>query len=134
MDTTQLLYLIMSGKWIDVAQIIANEMRCVTESGKEFGTGTRSTCPLVFPDLIMGLLIASRSGGQPNVGHHFMTPEEFQIHIVWLEDKPFYRGEAAAGHGNGNEDDEEDAEEEDEEGTSEGSKIASDDDEEMGGE
>ncbi|KAL5064716.1 hypothetical protein RYX36_026453 [Vicia faba] len=31
-DTTQLLYLIMSGKRIDVAQIIANEMRNVAEN------------------------------------------------------------------------------------------------------
>ncbi|KAI5431552.1 hypothetical protein KIW84_035658 [Lathyrus oleraceus] len=60
MDMTQLLYLIMSGKQIDVAQIVVNEMRHVAESGKEFGTGTRSTCPLVSPGLIMGLLIASR--------------------------------------------------------------------------
>ncbi|KAI5445161.1 hypothetical protein KIW84_013424 [Lathyrus oleraceus] len=35
-------------------------MRNVVESGKEFGTGTKSTCPLVFPGLIMGFLIASR--------------------------------------------------------------------------
>lgn len=61
MDTTQLLYLIMSGKQIDVAQIISNEMRNVTESGKEFGTGTIRICPLVFPGLIMGLLIVSRA-------------------------------------------------------------------------
>ena len=60
MDTTQLLYLIMSSKLIDVAKIIVNEMRHVAKSGKEFGTGTRSTCPLIFPSLIMGLLIASQ--------------------------------------------------------------------------
>lgn len=42
-----------------MAQIIV-EMRNVAESGKEFGIGTRSTCPLVFPDFIMGFLIASR--------------------------------------------------------------------------
>ncbi|KAI5414140.1 hypothetical protein KIW84_058328 [Lathyrus oleraceus] len=131
MDTTQLLYLIMSGKWIDVAQIIANGMIHVAESGKEFGTRTRSTCPLVFPDLIMGLLIASR----PDAGHHFMTPEEFQTHIAWPGDKPFYQGEIVIGHGNGNKDDDkEDAETEEEEGTSGGPKTASDDDEEMGGE
>ncbi|KAI5410838.1 hypothetical protein KIW84_056106 [Lathyrus oleraceus] len=32
MDTTQLIYLIMSGKRIDVAQIIVNEMRNVAGS------------------------------------------------------------------------------------------------------
>ncbi|KAI5441420.1 hypothetical protein KIW84_010768 [Lathyrus oleraceus] len=102
LDTTQLLYFIMSGKRIDVAQIIGNEMRNVAESGKEFGTGTRSTCPLVFPGLIMGLLIASRvlyiqPGGKPDAGHPFMTPEEFHTHIAWPGDKPFYQGEAV-GH------------------------------------
>lgn len=50
----------MLGNRMDVTQIIDNKMRRVAESGKEFGTGTRSSCPLVFPDLIMGLLIASR--------------------------------------------------------------------------
>ncbi|CAI8594304.1 unnamed protein product [Vicia faba] len=60
LDTPQLLYLIMLGRRIDVAQIIANEMRNVVESGKEFGAGTKTICPLVFPGLMMGLLIASR--------------------------------------------------------------------------
>ncbi|KAI5433796.1 hypothetical protein KIW84_020889 [Lathyrus oleraceus] len=60
MDTTQLLYLIMSGKRIDADQIIANQMTIVSKSGKEFGTRTRNTCPLVFPGLIMGFLIVSR--------------------------------------------------------------------------
>ncbi|KAI5441281.1 hypothetical protein KIW84_010660 [Lathyrus oleraceus] len=173
MDTTQFLYLIMS------------------ESGKEFGTGIRSTCPLVFPDLIMGLLIASRvripsvgpfeiktkdygdwdlrlrqdftytwdqndsnhgvvislhdffyrlhihPRGKPDAGHHFMTPEEFQMHIAWPGDRPFYQGEAV---GHKNEDGEEDDEAKEEEETSGGSKtasdddITSDDDKEMGGE
>ncbi|KAI5428617.1 hypothetical protein KIW84_033570 [Lathyrus oleraceus] len=151
-------------KRIDVAQIITNEMRNVAESGKEFGTGTRSTCPLIFPGLIMGLLIASRvripnvvqfeiktkvnytyvnrfflekkkkrrqaeqtwqtlsntlNYGKPDLDHHFMTPEEFQTHIAWPGDKPFYQGEAA---GRKDENDEEDAkaEMENEEGTSGG--------------
>ncbi|KAI5423226.1 hypothetical protein KIW84_046284 [Lathyrus oleraceus] len=101
MDTAYLLYLIMSGKRIDVAQIIANEMRHVAESGKEFRIGTRSTCPLIFPDLIMGLLIASRGEA---VGSH------------------------RNGNENDEEDAEAEEEEEEEEGTSGGSKIASDDD------
>ncbi|KAL5067455.1 hypothetical protein RYX36_018342 [Vicia faba] len=58
----------MEGKRIDVAQIIANEMRNVAEIGKEFGAGTKTTCPLVFRDLIIGLLIASRVR-IPNVVH-----------------------------------------------------------------
>ncbi|KAL5100871.1 hypothetical protein RYX36_005198, partial [Vicia faba] len=45
---------------IDVARIISNEMRNVTGSGKEFGSRIKSLCPLVFPGLIIGLLIASR--------------------------------------------------------------------------
>ncbi|KAI5391470.1 hypothetical protein KIW84_076330 [Lathyrus oleraceus] len=143
MDTAQLLYLIMSGKRIDVAQIIANDMGNVAESGKEFGIGTISTCPLVFIGLIMGLLIALhiQPRGKPDAGHHFMTPGEFQTHIAWPGDKPFYQGEAA-GHRDENENDEEyaEAEMENEEGTSGGSKTkfdddtVSDDDEEIGGE
>ncbi|KAL5102010.1 hypothetical protein RYX36_006337 [Vicia faba] len=45
---------------INVARIISNEMRNVAESGKEFGSGIKSSCPLIFPGLIMGLLITSR--------------------------------------------------------------------------
>ena len=60
MDITKLLHLMMTGWRINVAQIISNEMRNVAESGKEFGSGIKSSCPLVFPGLIMGLLIASR--------------------------------------------------------------------------
>ncbi|KAL5069509.1 hypothetical protein RYX36_020396 [Vicia faba] len=60
MDTAKLLHLMMTGRRIDVARIISNEMRNVAESGKEFGPGIKSSCPLVFPGLIMGLLIASR--------------------------------------------------------------------------
>ncbi|KAL5078387.1 hypothetical protein RYX36_017371 [Vicia faba] len=60
MDTTKLLHLMMTGRRIDVARIISNEMRNVAESGKEFGSGIKSSCPLVFPGLIMGLLISSR--------------------------------------------------------------------------
>ncbi|KAL5079340.1 hypothetical protein RYX36_007761, partial [Vicia faba] len=45
---------------IDASETIANEMTNVLESGKEFGTGTKTTFPLVFLSLIMGLLIASR--------------------------------------------------------------------------
>ncbi|KAI5407193.1 hypothetical protein KIW84_053443 [Lathyrus oleraceus] len=154
MDTTQLLYLIMS------------------ESGKEFGIGIRSTCPLVFPGLIMELLIVSRvrilnmvkfeiktkvndiyvdrfyldkkkkrrqvelhiqPRGQPDAGHHFMTPEEFQTQIAWPGDMPFYQGEAA-GHEDENDEEDAEAEIENEEGTSGGSKIAPGDDEETRGE
>lgn len=40
-----------------------------------------------------------------------MTPEEFQTHISWPGDRPFYQGEVDVGHENRNEDDdEEDAE------------------------
>ncbi|KAL5078008.1 hypothetical protein RYX36_016992 [Vicia faba] len=60
MDTTKLLHLMMIGQRIDVARIISNEMRNMAKSGKEFGFGIKSSCPLVFPGLIMGLLIASR--------------------------------------------------------------------------
>ncbi|KAL5079175.1 hypothetical protein RYX36_007596 [Vicia faba] len=60
LDTTQLLYLIMSGKRIDVAQIIANDMRNVAKSGKEFGGGIKSTYPMVYLGIIMGLIISSR--------------------------------------------------------------------------
>ncbi|CAI8589022.1 unnamed protein product [Vicia faba] len=60
MDTNQLLYLLMSGQQVDIGQIIANEIRNVAESGKEFGAGVRSTHPLVYPSLIMGFLIGAR--------------------------------------------------------------------------
>ncbi|KAL5067195.1 hypothetical protein RYX36_018082 [Vicia faba] len=60
MDTTKLLHLMMTRRRIDVAQIISNEMRNVAESGMEFGSGIKSSCPLVFPGLIMGLLISPR--------------------------------------------------------------------------
>ncbi|KAL5095922.1 hypothetical protein RYX36_000249, partial [Vicia faba] len=68
LDMTQLLYLIMSGERINVAQIIANEMRNVAESGKDFWGGIKSTCPLVYPSLIVGLIIASRVR-IPNIVH-----------------------------------------------------------------
>ncbi|KAL5100989.1 hypothetical protein RYX36_005316 [Vicia faba] len=60
MDMTKLLNLMMTGQRIDVARIISNEMRNVAESGREFGSRIKSSFPLVFPSLIMGLLIASR--------------------------------------------------------------------------
>ncbi|KAL5067546.1 hypothetical protein RYX36_018433 [Vicia faba] len=60
MDMSKLLHLMMIGRRIDVAQIISNEMRSMAENGKEFGSRIKSSCPLVFPGLIMGLLIASR--------------------------------------------------------------------------
>ncbi|KAL5100000.1 hypothetical protein RYX36_004327 [Vicia faba] len=59
-DMAKLLHLMMTGRRIDVAWIISNEMRNVAESGKEFGSRIKSSCPLAFPGLIMGLLIASR--------------------------------------------------------------------------
>ncbi|KAL5066110.1 hypothetical protein RYX36_027847 [Vicia faba] len=59
-NTTKLLHLMMTGQRINVARIISNEMRNVAESGKEFGSGIKSSCPLVFVGLIMGFLIASR--------------------------------------------------------------------------
>ncbi|KAL5070063.1 hypothetical protein RYX36_020950 [Vicia faba] len=60
MDTAKLLHLMMTEQRIDVARIISNEMRNVAENGKEFGSGIKSSCTLVFPGLIMGFLIASR--------------------------------------------------------------------------
>ncbi|CAI8600160.1 unnamed protein product [Vicia faba] len=60
MDTSQLMYLFMSGRRVDIGQIIATKMKNVAENGNEFGDGTRTTHPLVYPDLIMGLLIASQ--------------------------------------------------------------------------
>ncbi|KAL5057497.1 hypothetical protein RYX36_029101, partial [Vicia faba] len=60
MDNAKLLHLMMIGRRIDVARIISNEMRNMAQSGKEFGSGIKSSCPLVFPGLIMGFLIASR--------------------------------------------------------------------------
>ncbi|CAI8619619.1 unnamed protein product [Vicia faba] len=60
MDTTQLLYLLMSGRRVDIGQIISTEMKNVAERGKEFGDETRSVHPLVYPSLIMGLIIASQ--------------------------------------------------------------------------
>ncbi|CAI8602270.1 unnamed protein product [Vicia faba] len=135
----------MEGKRIDVAQIIANEMRNVAEIGKEFGAGTKTTCPLVFRDLIIGLLIASRVR-IPNVvhfkiktkpdlhrdtAHQMMTPEVFQSHIAWPRDTAFNQRKVA-GHGDENEEEEE-AEPDNEEGTSGGSKMESEasDDENM---
>ncbi|CAI8614117.1 unnamed protein product [Vicia faba] len=59
-DVAQLLYLIMKWRRIDVAQIISTKMRNVAESGREFGSGTKTTCPLVYHSLIMGLIIDAR--------------------------------------------------------------------------
>ncbi|CAI8600419.1 unnamed protein product [Vicia faba] len=59
-DMAQLLYFLMSGRRVDISQIIATEMKNVAESGKEFGAGTISAHPLVYPSFIMGFLIASR--------------------------------------------------------------------------
>ncbi|KAL5096478.1 hypothetical protein RYX36_000805 [Vicia faba] len=61
MDTSELLYLLMSGRRVDIGQIISIEMKNIAESGKEFGVGTRSDHPLIYPGLIMGFIIASRS-------------------------------------------------------------------------
>ncbi|CAI8592563.1 unnamed protein product [Vicia faba] len=148
MDTTQRLYLLMSGRRVDNGQIVATKMKNVAERGKEFRDGTRSTHPLVYLGLIMGLLLLLelhiQPGGQPDESHHFMTPGEFHTHIVWPGDKPFYQREAV-GYENENDDEQHtEAEEEveaeagDEEGTSGSSKAASeagdDDDEFMGGE
>ncbi|KAL5059487.1 hypothetical protein RYX36_031091 [Vicia faba] len=47
-DVAQLLYLIMKGRRIDVAQIISTEMRNVAESGREFGSGTKTTYYVIF--------------------------------------------------------------------------------------
>lgn len=80
-----------------------------------------------------------QTGGQPDAGHHFMTPKEFQAHITWPGDRSSYLGEAV-GHEDENDEEDAEAETENEEGTSEGSKTSSDDDttsdddEEMGGE
>ncbi|KAI5438073.1 hypothetical protein KIW84_023986 [Lathyrus oleraceus] len=71
-------------------------------------------------------------GGQPDAGHHFMTPEEFQTHIMWLGYSPLYQGETV-GHGDENDEEDAKAEMENEEGTSGDSKTTSDDDEEMRG-
>ncbi|KAL5080636.1 hypothetical protein RYX36_009057 [Vicia faba] len=104
MDTAKLLHLMMTGRRIDVAQIISNEMRNVAESGKEFGSGIKSSCPLIFPGLIIGLLIASRvrlpnltifkikikvddkmqihPGMQSNEGQQFMQSNEGQLFMT----------------------------------------------------
>lgn len=41
---------------MDIASIIANEIKIVADSGKESRTRAKATCPLIFPDLIMGLI------------------------------------------------------------------------------
>lgn len=56
MDNSQLIYLNMKGKQVDVARIVADEIKVVAESGKQPGERAKSTCPLVFPCLIMGLI------------------------------------------------------------------------------
>ncbi|KAL5073570.1 hypothetical protein RYX36_012554 [Vicia faba] len=52
--------ILLEGRRVDISQIIATEMKNVAESGKEFGAGTISAHPLVYPGSIMGFLIASR--------------------------------------------------------------------------
>ncbi|KAL5080371.1 hypothetical protein RYX36_008792 [Vicia faba] len=94
----------MTGRRIDVARIISNDMRNVAESGKEFGYGIKSSCPLVFPGLIMALLIASRV--------RLLNLTIFKIKTK-VDDKPFYQEEGVG------------PEEEAEAGTSGGSKTAS---------
>ncbi|CAI8615682.1 unnamed protein product [Vicia faba] len=83
----------MARKRIDVAQIIADEMRNVAESGKEFEAGTKTTCPLVFLGLIMGLLIASRVQ-IPNMVHFKIKAEVNDTYVdIYCLEKKMRRGQ-----------------------------------------
>ncbi|KAI5422156.1 hypothetical protein KIW84_045572 [Lathyrus oleraceus] len=64
---------------------------------------------------------------------YLIISEELQTHIAWPGDIPLYQGEAA-GYGDENDEEDVEAETENEEETLGGSKTASDDDKEMGGE
>lgn len=57
MDTVNLLYHLVKGKHVDVAQIIANELKMVVESGRQ--PGAKPSFPMIFPGLIMGLCITT---------------------------------------------------------------------------
>lgn len=52
-ESSYLLNYIIDGMEIDVARIIANEIKAIVESGTKLGG--KSNCPLSFPGLIMGL-------------------------------------------------------------------------------
>lgn len=52
-DFSYLLYLIFDDMEVDTTQIVSNEIKMIVESGRQLGN--KSTCPLAFPRLTMGL-------------------------------------------------------------------------------
>ncbi|MCI08284.1 hypothetical protein A2U01_0029360, partial [Trifolium medium] len=70
LETSYLLYYIIEGREVDVARVISNEMKKITESGIK--SDVRASCPLAFPGLIMRLCIATRIVIPPQV-HETIT-------------------------------------------------------------
>jgi hypothetical protein len=58
MDSAGLLYYILANLQVDIARVIANEMKGIAESGIK--PGPKPTCVLAYPGLIMGLCINAR--------------------------------------------------------------------------
>ncbi|CAI8609915.1 unnamed protein product [Vicia faba] len=100
--------LLMSvGKYMDVARLIANELKKVALNGTKIGD--RTPCQLTYPGLIMGLCNRARVFipsvgyqqfylyvGNPQVPHPLGTLEEFIAFANWSEGRPNVQEEAAS--------------------------------------
>lgn len=53
LDIVYLLHYILVGRQVDIARVIANEIKMVVENGIQ--PRVKPNCPLVFPGFIMGL-------------------------------------------------------------------------------
>ncbi|KAI5431542.1 hypothetical protein KIW84_035650 [Lathyrus oleraceus] len=93
-ESSYFLYYLVDDKEFDVAQIIANEIKVISENGTKLGS--KPNCALPFPGLIIELskkakiLIPNQNGGPQEGSFQFMNPEASQSHITWLGDKPIF--------------------------------------------
>jgi len=68
-DVAALIYYILKGKKVDIARTITYDMKLVTLHGK-----STKKCPLAFPGLIMGLIIATRMYLAPAIHEEIKIP------------------------------------------------------------
>ncbi|KAI5441515.1 hypothetical protein KIW84_010841 [Lathyrus oleraceus] len=104
LDTAYLLYYILDNRYVDVARIILNEIKMITESDHRMGS--KIPCTLAFP----GLCIIARISMPPvvhetidgvvddkyiereiHVNHNLPSYEAFQQHANWPEGMPFHQ-------------------------------------------
>jgi hypothetical protein len=78
MDFLGILFHIIANLQVDLAKIIANEMKAIVLSGIGAG-GAKSTCILAFPSLIMGMCVDGRVRIPPQIDETIDTIDDVYI-------------------------------------------------------